>query len=262
MSGAFIIDSHVHTGAPNVFYSPETDARSLLARMDSLDIRLAVNLGSAKNLLQSSASEMEKAQAEFEESGGRLFYCGYFDARRQKEDLATLEKAARGSGFKGIKIHPSFARVPADDPRFDGVWRFAAERGLPIVSHTWSASSYNPVQVLSTPERFAPCVEKYPSVKFVLGHSGGRGEGRQQAIRMARQYPGVFMDISGDIMDRHFLEQMVREGVERKVLFGSDYPWLDQRAHLSCVSLADISAEARRLILRDNALGVFGMPAE
>lgn len=262
MSSAFIVDAHVHTGAPNVFYSPEIDARRLLARMDELAIRFSVNLGSAKNFLQASAGEMEKAQAEFEESAGRIFYCGYFDARRAKEDLALLESSSRASGFKGIKIHPSFSRVPADDPRFDGVWRFAAERGLPIVSHTWSASSYNPVQVLSTPGKFVPCVEKYPGVRFVLGHSGGRGEGRLEAIRMARQYPNVFMDVSGDIMDRHFLEQMVREGVGHKVLFGSDYPWLDQRAHLTCVYLAGITAEAKRTILRDTGLAVFGLPAE
>ncbi len=262
MSGAFIVDTHVHTGAPNVFYSPEIDARHLLARMDGLGIRFSVNLGSARNFLQASAAEMEKAQAEFEESGGRIFFCGYFDPRRSADDIAVLSKAARSSGFKGIKIHPSFAKVPADDPRYDAVWRFASERGLPIVSHTWSASSYNPVQVLSTPERFEPCVQKYPGVRFVLGHAGGRGDGRRQAIRMARQYASVSMDISGDIMDRHFLEQMVREGIGGKVLFGSDYPWLDQRAHLASVYLADIPVEARRLILRDNGLAVFGLPPE
>ena len=151
--------------------------------------------------------------------------------------------------------------MPADNPRYDSIWIFAAERGLPLVSHTWSLSSYNPVQALSTPGRFLPGVEKHPSVKLVLGHSGGRGEGRLQAIRMARQYPCVFTDIAGDIMDRHFLEGMAGEGIERKVLFGSDYPWLDQRAHLTCVYLAGISPEAKRLILRDNAMSVFGLPA-
>jgi predicted TIM-barrel fold metal-dependent hydrolase len=261
MSDAFIVDAHVHTGYPNVFFSPEVDARSLLARMDRHAIQYSVNLGSMRNLLAGSAAEMQKAQAEYEQSGNRIFYCGFFDPGRGREDLALLEKAARASGFKGIKIHPSFAKVPADDPRYEPVWRFAAERGLPIVSHSWSASSYNPVQVLSTPERFERYVKAFPAVTFVLGHSGGRGEGRRQAIRMAREYPSVFMDISGDICDRHFLEQMEREQVEQKVLFGTDYPWFDHRAHLSGVYLARISARAKRLILRDNALGVFRISA-
>ncbi len=260
MSEAFIVDAHVHTGYPGVFFSPEIDAKGLLARMDRHAIQYAVNLGSMRNILGASTAEMEKAQAEHEESGARIFYCGFFDPRRGKEDLAILEKASRRSGFKGIKIHPSFAKVPADDARYEPVWQFAAERGLPIVSHSWSTSSYNPVQVLSTPDRFERFVGKYPAVRFVLGHSGGRGEGRLQAIRMAREHPNVFMDISGDISDRGFLERMAAEKVERKVLFGSDYPWLDPRAHLCGVYLARIPTEAKRLILRDNALGVFRIP--
>jgi len=262
MSAAFIVDSHVHTGSPNVFYAPEADAKSLLRRMDSLAIRFSINLASARNLLAASSDEMRKAQAEFEESGGRLYYCGFFDPGRAQEDLAVLAEAARGTGFRGIKIHPSFAHVSADDLRYDPVWRFAAERGLPIVSHTWSVSSYNPVQALSTPEKFVPWLERYPAVRFVMGHAGGRGEGRPQAISMARTYPQVFLDISGDIMDRHFLEEMVREGIQGKILFGSDYPWLDQRAHLTCVYLASIPTEAKAMILEKNALTVFGLPGE
>jgi uncharacterized protein len=257
MSEPFIIDTHVHTGYPNWFHSPEVDARSLIARMDGLSILASMNLGSARNLLCASLAEMEKAQAEFEESGGRLYYCGYFSPHRGAEDMQIMEKAARGSGFVGIKIHPSFVRVPADDPRYAPVWQFASDRGLPIVTHTWSVSSYNPVQVLSLPEKFRPMVEKYPGVRFVMGHSGGRGDGRLQAISMARELPNAYMDISGDIMDRHFLEDMVSGGVERKILFGSDYPWLDQRAHLSCVYLARIPDETKAMILAGNARTVF-----
>ncbi len=258
----FIIDAHVHTGYVNLFFSPEVDAKSLLARMDTLSIRYAVNLGSSRNLLTASSSEMEKAEAEFQESGRRLFYCGFFDPRRAKEDLAILTRAARGSGFRGIKIHPSFCGVSGDDPRYEPVWRFAAESALPIVSHTWSVSSYNPAQALSTPEKFERFVSRHPSVRFVLGHSGGRGEGRREAIRMAREHENVFMDTSGDIMDRHSLERMVAENVQRKVLFGSDYPWLDQRAHLCGVYLADISADAKAMMLRENALRAFDLPSD
>ncbi len=258
----FIVDAHEHTGYVNLFFSPEVDAKSLLARMDGLSIQYAVNLGSSRNLLAASDSEMQKAEAEFQESGRRLFYCGFFDPRRAKEDLAILERASRGNGFRGIKVHPSFCRVSGDDPRYEPVWQFAAERALPIVSHTWCVSSYNPVQELSTPGKFERFVLRYPSVRLVLGHSGGRGEGRHEAVRMACEHENVFMDTSGDVMDRHFLEAMARENVQRKVLFGSDYPWLDQRAHLCGVYLAGIPAEAKAMILRENALGVFNLPPD
>jgi uncharacterized protein len=257
MSEAFIVDCHVHTGYTNQFFSPEVDAKSLLSRMDQFSVRFSINLSSMKALLGDVAEEMAVEQREFEESEGRLFYCGFFDPRRGRDDLAALEKASRWTGMKGIKIHPSFAGVPADDPRYEPVWRFAAEHGLPIVSHTWSVSSYNPAQALSTPNRFEPMVEKFPAVRFVLAHSGGKGSGRREAMRMADRYPEVYMDCAGDIHDRHYFESLAAAGLERKVLFGTDYPWVDIRSHLAAAYLAGISAEARLRILRENAREVF-----
>jgi predicted TIM-barrel fold metal-dependent hydrolase len=257
MSDAFIVDAHVHTGYPNQFFSPEVDAKSLLARMDQFSVRSSINLSSMRALLGDVQEEMEIEQREYEESGGRLFYCGFFDPRKGREDLAALEKAARWTGMKGIKIHPSFAGVPADDPRYEPVWRFATDHRLPIVSHTWSVSSYNPAQALSTPNRFEPMVEKFPAATFILAHSAGKGTGRREAMRMAGRYPGVYMDCAGDIHDRHYFEGMAAAGLERKVLFGTDYPWIDIRSHLTAVYLAGISTEAKRRILRDNAVEVF-----
>jgi uncharacterized protein len=258
MNEPFIIDTHVHTGG-FPFFAPEVDAASLLLRMDRLSIRAAVNVGSMKGLLSASVSELDAARLEFEASGGRLFYCGFFDPRGGKNELTALRSRAGSPGFRGIKIHPSFAGVPADDPRFQPAWELASERGLPIVAHSWSASSYNPSQALSTPDRFERFADAHPRVKLVLAHAGGRGEGRGQAIRMARRLPNVFMDTSGDISDRGFLESLVQEGLERKVLFGSDYPWFDPRSHLLGVYLARIPDAAKRRILRDNARGVFSL---
>jgi hypothetical protein len=257
MSEAFIVDSHVHTGYTNQFFSPEVDAKSLLSRMDTFLVRYSINLSSMRAILGDVREEMESEQREYEESGGRLFYCGFYDPRRGREDIVLLEKASRWTGMKGIKIHPSFANVAADDPRYEPVWRFANEHGLPIVSHTWSVSSYNPAQALSTPNRFEPMVEKFPTVRFVLAHSAGKGEGRREAVRMAGSYPSVYMDCAGDIYDRHYFETMAAAKLEKKVLFGTDYPWIDIRSHLAAVYLAAISAEAKLRILRENAVGVF-----
>jgi predicted TIM-barrel fold metal-dependent hydrolase len=253
----FIIDAHSHTGYPNIFYCPEVGARELLRRMDQFSIRYSLNLGSARNLLGASVEEMETARREYEESGGRLFYCGFFDPRRASEDIGVLAKVAGWEGFRGIKIHPSFNRVSADDKRYQAVWEFARDHDLPIVAHTWSASSYNPVQVLSTPDKFEHFAAKFPSVRFVLAHSGGRGEGRREAIRMTKQYANVFMDFGGDIYCRRYFEDLDKEGILGKVLFGTDYPWMDHRSHLTRVYLAHISAEAKQAVFCGTAQAVY-----
>ena len=257
MTKPFIIDAHVHTGFPNIFFCPEVGARDLLRRMDQFSIQCSVNLGSARNLLGASIEEMQKARREFEESGGRLYYCGFYDPRRSREDLEVLAKVAGWEGFKGIKIHPSFNKVPADDRRYQAIWEFARDHDLPIVAHSWSASSYNPVQALSTPDKFEPFAAKYPAVRFVLAHSGGRGEGRREAVRMARQHPNVFMDFGGDIYCHRYFEDLEKAGVLGKTLFGTDYPWIDHRSHLTRVYLAGISAKAKLAVLRGTAQAVY-----
>jgi predicted TIM-barrel fold metal-dependent hydrolase len=253
----YIVDAHVHTGYPNVFYSPEVDAASLLRRMDQFGIQYAVNLCSMRGLLDTSLAALRAAQSDFESSDGRLFYCGFYDPRRAEDNLKVLGQACQAPGFKGIKIHPSLNKVPADDPRYDAVWRFAADHELPIVAHTWSVSTYNPVQVLSTPDKFEPFVRRYPQVRLVLGHSGGRGGGRLEAIRLGRSYPNVFLDSSGDIYCLGYFESLAREGLADRVLFGTDYPWVDLRSHLTRLYLADIPAPDKARILRDNALRVY-----
>jgi predicted TIM-barrel fold metal-dependent hydrolase len=259
MTVPFIVDAHVHTGYPNIFFCPEVGARELLRRMDQFAIQCSVNLGSARNLSGASVEEMEKAREEFLESGGRQYYCGFFDPRRSQEDLAVLAKVAGWEGFKGIKIHPSFNKVAADDKRYQPVWEFARDHDVPIVAHTWSASSYNPAQVLSTPDKFEPFAAKYSSVRFVLAHSGGRGEGRREAVRMAKRYANVFMDFGGDIYCRGYFEDMEQEGLLGKVLFGSDYPWIDLRSHLTRVYLADIPTNAKLDVFSRTARAVYGL---
>jgi hypothetical protein len=257
MISPFIVDAHVHTGFPGTFFASEVDATTLLKRMDKLQIKYAINLGSMRNLKSSSILEMEKAKREYEESGGRIFYCGFYDPKREKEDLAILKKIFKWQGFAGIKIHPSFSRVSADDERYEPVWRFALEHDLPIVTHSWSVSIYNPVQVLSTPEKFERHIKKYPGVRFVLAHSGGRGEGRIDAIRMLKDYENIYMDFAGDIYCHDYFETMAGEKLLDRIMFGTDYPFMDPRSHLTRVYLADIPEKYKVAILRETALKVF-----
>jgi predicted TIM-barrel fold metal-dependent hydrolase len=88
---------------------------------------------------------------------------------------------------------------------------------------------------------------------LVLAHAGGRGDGRAEAVRLAREHPQVYLDLAGDIFCHRLVETLSAELPPNKLLFGSDFPWLDPRANLSRVLLAEIPDEAKRRILRDNA---------
>jgi predicted TIM-barrel fold metal-dependent hydrolase len=248
------IDAHLHIGQPGVFFAPETTPAQLLAGMDRLGIGAAI-CTDHHAITEGCAATLAELHRVYEESGGRIYYFAVFHPGRAEADLHAMTEALHWPGFAGIKMHPSFHRTPADSPAYAPVWRFADAHGLTIMTHSWSVSEYNAVQQLSVPARFETYVQSFPNARLVLGHCGGRGREQADAIRMARDYPQVYVDIAGDVFDMRLIERLAP--IADKVLFGSDYPWLDLSANLTRILLADIPSSAKARMLRDNALKVY-----
>ena len=256
MSEPFIIDAHLHTGYVGAFFAFHTTEEHLLHYMDRSLIRLAV-CSDMLSIFEGIQAGIKDQRRVYEWSKGRIFYLGPFDPRFPKESLSALEEAVHWPGFRGVKIHPSAHGVSADDPSYRPVWEFVARHDVALMTHSWSASDYNPVQFLSVPERFEGYVKDYPTVRFILGHSGGRGKGRTEAIRMANTYPNVHMDFGGDIYCYRLMEELVESVPLDRILFGSDFPWMDPRSHITRVLLSRISESARKAIFCENALAVY-----
>ena len=256
MTQPSIIDAHVHVDPPAQFFAPEADADALLRAMDRLGIAHAV-CSDTLSVFEGCGHGLGRHRDLYERSGGRVHYLGTFDPRRSDACLGALDEAKDWPGLVGLKIHPSIHGTPAENVAYEPAWRFAGEHDLPILAHTWSVSDYNPVQHLSMPGRFEPYVQRFPRVRFVLGHAGGRGTGRHEAVRMANDYPQVYLDFAGDIFCYRLIEDLVAAVPPEKVLFGSDFPWLDPRANLTRVLLADVDESIKAMILCHNAAGVY-----
>ena len=165
--------------------------------------------------------------------------------------------ASRFAFIRGIKIHPSFHLVSADNELYDNIWRYADEHGVILLSHTWDISLTNPVQKYSYPTRFEKFVKRYPGVRFILAHSGGRYNGILEAARIAKENRNVFLDIAGDIYANEFLEYITGEVGSQRILFGTDYPMMDQHTMLGVVLGAGISLKDKENILFNNAYDLF-----
>ena len=173
-----------------------------------------------------------------------------------------MKEATTWPGFAGLKVHPSVHHTRPNDPAYEPAWRFAADHDLAILTHSWSVSDYNPSQSYSTPEQFEEYVRKFSQVRLVLGHAGGRGRGRHEAVRMANEYPNVFLDFAGDIFCNRLIETLGASVPVEKILFGSDSPWMDIRAHLSRVLLAEVDDRVKQRILAENARAVYKLGAD
>ena len=258
---AFIIDAHLHVGTSGMYFAPGCDARHLLELMKVLRIEYAI-CSEMRAVMCGPQVGMQASYDLFEQSEGHIFFLGVFDPRSPRASLATLEEAASRPGFVGLKIHPSIHGTPAEAPAYEAAWAFADQHQCALLAHTWSVSDYNPVQALSTPKRFEDFIRSFPDVRFVLGHAGGKGSGRAEAIRLVKQYGNVYLDFAGDIYCYSFFGTMLNSVPAERILYGSDYPMLDPRTNLSRVILGDMDTDVKLKILRENAVQAYGLGDE
>jgi predicted TIM-barrel fold metal-dependent hydrolase len=102
-------------------------------------------------------------------------------------------------------------------------------------------------------EMFAP---EYRDVNFIIPHLGsfaGDWRAHQTVVDQLVRHPNVYADTSSV---RHFdyIVQAIKRAGPRKVLFGSDGPWLHPGVEIEKVRLLGLPREAEGLVLGGNIL--------
>lgn len=255
-----IVDSHIHLGMTVSSPCVDPSTEGVLALMDHLGIDVSI---SANHPLLSGLLEkgLEDALEAYRVSEGRILSYAFFSPYYPEEDLAWVRTCLLQAAFVGVKIHPRRAECYPDDERWRPIWQLASELHVPLVAHTWWVSDYNPGQRFCTPDRFERYVKAYPEVTLILGHAGGRYEGHRAAVELARIYPNVFLDLSGDSYSFGLIEWSVEQAGADRILFGSDVTLIDVRTVMGRVLDADISEEAKEMILGQNAVRLFNLKA-
>ncbi|MDH7485823.1 MAG: amidohydrolase family protein [Anaerolineae bacterium] len=252
-----IVDSHMHLGMSAVTPCVDPSIEAVLAQMDHLGIDVSISVGGSSQIFGRPEAGFETALEAYRLSGGRILSCAYFNPHYAEEDVERARRQLEHEAFVGIKIVGSLTECYADDERWHPAWRLASEWGVPLVVHSWWVSDYNPRQRYHTPDQFERYVRAYPEVNMILGHAGGRYEGHRAAAKLARSYPNVYMDLSGDSYSFGLVEWLVEQAGADRILFGSDLFMIDARTVMGRVLDADISLEAKRLILGENAVRLF-----
>jgi len=191
------------------------------------------------------------------ESQGHAFYFEVYDPNHAEETARQVEESLKDPLCIGIKLHPVEQKVYASDPRYEIAFQKAAKYDKAIMSHTWGLSDYNPSQRFGTPDQFAVYLEKYPQVRFVFGHTGGRPNGYLQAAEMCRRFPQTCGDFAGDIFYYGQLHHALKDFGCDRILFASDSYWFDERAMLGMFLEAGLSDEDLWKVLRMNALRIY-----
>jgi predicted TIM-barrel fold metal-dependent hydrolase len=157
-------------------------------------------------------------------------------------DIETYE--SNPDVYIGFKFLQDYFHVALDAPCHEPYWKYADERGLICLSHTWGGSPYNGV------ENVRAVAEKYHNVKILCGHSfHGKWD---CAAAMCNEYPNIYLELTAVLDDRGALEQFVRECGSEKILFGTDLPWFSTFHAVGSILDAEMTDDDRHNIFHRN----------
>lgn len=157
-------------------------------------------------------------------------------------------------GMRGIKLHPDFQRVPADDTSYDPIYDFAAQTHLPVLVHSGDV-----LTPYSSPARIAAMIRRFPNVTFIVPHLGGYSEWDESERHIIGQ--NCYIDTSSALwaLPPEKARELIRRHGAEHVLFGTDYPIRTQKEELALLHGLRLTDEEERLILFENAKRLLGL---
>jgi predicted TIM-barrel fold metal-dependent hydrolase len=234
-----IIDCHCHAGRGDILTAPwNTDAPlgAYLRRARRAGIGHTIVLAAFHSDYSVANRELARivAKQPGRLTGFAMVHCGR-DAGRLEE---MVDEAVRRFGFRGIKVH-GHEHMPTRE-----LGEAALHYRLPVlVDVAGKAHTIN---------MFAP---QFPQVNFIVPHLGSFADNfraHQEVIDALIRHPNVYADTSG-VRRFDYLLEAVRQAGPRKLLFGSDGPWLHPGLELQKIKLIGLPRADEALILGGNA---------
>jgi len=166
-------------------------------------------------------------------------------------------------GMKGLKIHPVAQNFAPDDKRMWPVYEWLEKHNLPITAH--SGINIDETSRYGEPRRWNTVLEEFPNLKLILAHLGNGFW--DQTIEIADKFLHVMFDTaiaisyiqSPTTLDDEAAVDIIKTIGADRILFGSDYPWINPKKDIERIKSLDISEDDKKLILGENAVRLFKM---
>lgn len=245
-----ILDGHAHLGEWHGFFIYKPDAGSMVQVMDRIGMGAAMVSANAALSSDPEYGNQKVLQA-VRDYPGRIL--GYVCANpHYAEDLETsLNHYLDEPGMVAIKLHPELHDdYPLLGPRYDPVWKVAAERHVPVLFHTYFGGD--------SPEDIARLAEKFPGISLLVGHML-QDKSLEAMAELANTFPNVYVDLS--VPETFGVVEFFVEALDdiQKLIFGTDFPWGNGHFRVAAVVYARIPEEIKRRILGENMEELLGI---
>ncbi|MFX4272876.1 amidohydrolase family protein [Propionibacteriaceae bacterium Y1685] len=248
ITGLDVVDAHAHLGPYSLFHIPRPGPAAMVEVMDLTGVAsatISANRGIQLEADRGNAEVLAAAQ----DHPGRFLPVGVLNPWQDPDRTAAAIESE--PAFCGLKIHPELSRYPIDGPRHDPAFELSARTGMPLLTHTSDESRF------STIARVLRAAERHPEATIILGHAGATPTGVDHAIDVVLAHPRTYLEICGSTMTSALLRTMINTAGAGRVLFGSDFPFIDLRMSLGRVLTADLDDEDLRSVLGATARRIF-----
>jgi predicted TIM-barrel fold metal-dependent hydrolase len=235
-----IIDCHCHAGAGDGLTGPWDTRAPLdryLARAAEAGIQRTVLFAAFHSDYAVANREVARIVAARPD---RFLGFAFVNPVADRERVRALVRVAvERYGFRGIKVHRWHGSITRE------VCEAARAFRLPVLYDVMGKVSQ--VELLAT---------EYPDVPFIIPHLGSFADDWRANLALIdhlARHPNVYTDTSA-VLRFDLLQEAVRRAGARKVLFGSDGPWLHPGVELAKVYALHLPPDDEALVLGGNLL--------
>lgn len=237
-----IIDIHGHYSRFNVFNAPDSEADSIVGIMDRVGIR-QVCIAPFMSIKVDSELGNKMTYEAMRKYPDRILGHACVNPYDEKEMIIELKRCFEEWGFHAIKLHPDFNGLNSGSDRYKTVFEYANDHSLTILWHYGASAAYL--------EKLAAT---YSKVSFVVAHYGGSWDGytKDQILELVRDVGNIYTDTASSVAWFGAFERLIDYVGAEKVLFGSDFVFLDPAFQLGRVIGAEIDDNAKDKVLGSN----------
>jgi uncharacterized protein len=188
------------------------------------------------------------------------------DPTRGPDAVVEARRLVATGRVHGLKLHPPVQQFFANDRIVYPLYEVFAEARLPVLIHTGHSGIGTGVPggagirlKYGNPMYIDDVAVDFPELPIIMAHPSFPWQ--DEAISICLHKPTVHIDLSG-WSPKYFspaLIQYANSLLKRKVLFGSDYPWIAPDRWLADFGKIEIKDDVRPLILKENAVRLFGL---
>ena len=190
------------------------------------------------------------------------------DPARGAEAVREARRLVASGLVRGLKLHPPLQQFFPNDRIAYPLYEVFAEARLPVLFHTGHSGIGTGMPggggirlKYGHPMPIDDVAVDFPDMPIIMAHPSFPWQ--DEAISICLHKPQVYIDLSG-WSPKYFSPTLIQYAntlLKNKVLFGSDYPLLTPDRWLADFEKIGIRDEVRPLILKENAMRLFGLGA-